>query len=300
MGRFGPYSGQIAYHDAIRTTRPTGPGGIASVGFPETGRPAGRLTATAQHAPGPQPLPWSGRLRRGKLRRPDLPASALPRPRLMARIDDGRSPLTLIVAPAGFGKTTVAAEWASQEPRAAWLTADAADASLPRFWAHLREALGDVAPGFGELVGDALDVPHRATAADLGRLFADELLDAAAPVRLVIDDFHLVPESETHAFLGGLLEIAPPGFRLVITARSEPPLALTRLRLRGAMRELRGNDLLFTAEETRLLVARASPGDADGASTQTRRRSGNGRAGGRRDCIWPPSRRRTPPRPRRC
>jgi LuxR family transcriptional regulator, maltose regulon positive regulatory protein len=174
--------------------------------------------------------------------------------------------LTLIVAPAGFGKTTAAAAWASQEPHAAWLTADAADASLPRFWSHLREAIGDVAPGFGELVGDAFDVPYRAPAVDLGRMLADELLDAAMPVRLVIDDFHLVPASETHAFLDGLLEIAPPGFHLVIAARHEPSLDLTRLRLRGEVRELRGGDLLFTAEETQLLIARSSLGSGEAAA----------------------------------
>ncbi len=233
------------------------------MGFSETGRPAGHLTAAAQLAAGPQPLPWTGRLRRGKLRRPALPANTLPRPRLMARIDDGGCPFTLIVAPAGFGKTTAAAEWAAQEPRAAWLTADADDASLPRFWAHLRAALVAVPPGFGELVSSSLSVVLRASAAGLGRLFADELLDVAAPVRLIIDDFHLVPESETHAFLGGLLEMAPPGFHLVITARSEPPFPLVRLRLRGAVNELHGTDLLFTEEETRLLVTRASPGGAE-------------------------------------
>jgi LuxR family transcriptional regulator, maltose regulon positive regulatory protein len=225
------------------------------VEFPETSRTEGRITALAQRAPGELRRPWSGRLRRGKVRRPDLPALALPRPRLMARIDEGDRPLTLIVAPAGFGKTTAAVEWANQEPRAVWLTADAADASLPRFWAHLRAALADMDPGFGELVTTSFDAALRASAADLGRLFADELLDTEAPVRLVIDDFHLVPEGETHAFLSGLFEIAPPGFRLVITARSEPPLPLPRLRLRGVMNELRGNDLLFTAEETRALIA---------------------------------------------
>jgi LuxR family transcriptional regulator, maltose regulon positive regulatory protein len=232
---------------------------------PEPQRREPRRPTFAQHPPETGPPPWSGRLRRGKLLRLELPASVLPRPRLMARIDDGRSSLTLIVAPAGFGKTTVAAEWASQEPYAAWLTADAADASLLRFWAHLRAAIGDVTPSFGELVDAALEVPHRAPAVDLGRMLADELLDAAMPQRLVIDDFHLVPASETHAFLDGLLEIAPPGFHVVITARHEPPLDLTRLRLRGAIRELRGDDLLFTAEETKLLVAGASPGGREDA-----------------------------------
>src|SRR5215218_3598514 len=263
MGRIGPFAGQIAYHAGIRHLAPRGLGGTASVVSPGPRREPRRLTTT-QHTPETAPHPWSGRLRRSKLRQPELPASVLPRPRLLGRIDDGRCPLTLIVAPAGFGKTTAAAAWASQEPHAAWLTADAADASLPRFWAHLREAIGDVTPGFGELVAEAFTVPYRAPAVDLGRLLADELLDAAMPVRLVIDDFHLVPASETHAFLDGLLEIAPPGFHLLIAARHEPSLDLTRLRLRGEVRELRGGDLLFTAEETQLLDARVGSGATPG------------------------------------
>ena len=192
-------------------------------------------------------------------------ANGLPRPRLLTQLDDEPRPLTLIVAPAGFGKSTAVGEWAYQEPAAAWLTADADDASLPRFWAHLREALAATDPSFGDLVDASFALPHRATAGDLGRMLADELLDAAAPVRLVIDDFHLVPESETHAFLGGLFEIVPPGFRCVITARTEPPLPLSRLRLRGVLREISGADLLFTGEETRALVTQANPGATDQA-----------------------------------
>lgn len=204
-------------------------------------------------------LPWSGRLWQSKLQRPMPPVHSLPRPRLLAQIDDEPRPLTLIIAPAGFGKSTAVAEWAHQDPTAAWLTADADDASLPRFWAHLREALRACDPGFGDLVDASFATPHRATAGDLGRMLADEILDAATPISLVIDDFHLVPESETHAFLGGLFEIVPPGFRCVITARTEPPLPLSRLRLRGVMREISGTDLLFTGEETRALVTQANP-----------------------------------------
>jgi LuxR family transcriptional regulator, maltose regulon positive regulatory protein len=214
------------------------------------------------------PLAWSGRLQRGKLRRPPLPPDAAPRPRLLHRIDRPPAPLTLVVAPAGFGKTIAAAQWAAQEPIAAWITADAGDASLPRFWAHLCEAISGAVPAFGELVGTSLAVPQRASAADLGRMLADELLDAASPVHLVIDDFHLVAAGEVHEFLSGLLEAPPPGFRLLVTARSDPPLPLTRLRLRGTLRDLRGDDLLFTEEETRTIVARATGRVADRALEQ--------------------------------
>ena len=210
------------------------------------------------------PKAWSGRIRRGKLRRLDTPASAISRPRILDRIDHRGRPLTLIVAPAGFGKTIAAAEWASLAPGAAWLTADAGDASLLRFWAHLREALADVTPGFGELVGESLAVPHRVSAVDLGRLLADELLDASEPVRLVIDDLHLIPAGEVHDFLTGLLEIPPPWLRLVITSRVEPPLPLARMRIRDTINEIRGADLLFSEEEVNALVNAASRDDRDG------------------------------------
>lgn len=219
-------------------------------------------------APLALPLPWSGRIWRGKLRRPLAPPDTLSRPRLLRQIDEGERPLTLVVAPAGFGKTTVAAEWASQTPSTAWLTADAADASLLRFWAHLCRALASAAPDFGELVSAAMEIPHRVSANDLGRMLADELHDARAPIRLVIDDLHLVPAGEVTEFLAGLLEMAPPGFRLLAAARSEPPLPLTRMRLRGMLKDVRGADLLFTRDETRFLVT----GFAPGAPTDARER----------------------------
>lgn len=186
----------------------------------------------------------------------------------MRQIDAGRGPITLIVAPAGFGKTIAAAQWANEEPRAAWLTADAGDGSLLRFWAHLRTALAGAAPDFGELVAATLETPHRATAGDLGRLLADELLDASGPVRLVIDDLHLVPVGEPYDFLAGLLEAAPLGFRLVVTSRTEPPLPLTRMRLRGTLRDIRGSDLVFTEDEIRSLVERAIPNRPAGTDDQ--------------------------------
>jgi LuxR family maltose regulon positive regulatory protein len=199
------------------------------------------------------------------MQRPAWPEGAITRPRLMARIDEGKPLLTLIVAPAGFGKTLTAAEWAQREPPAAWLSADAADASLPRFWAHLRAALEEVVPGCGELVTTAFRVTSRAPAVDLGCMLGDELHDAAEPVRLVIDDLHLVPEGEAHEFLTGLLETAPPALRLVVASRMGPPLPLPQLRLRGALGELRGEDLLFTAAETRRLLDRILSG-ASGAN----------------------------------
>lgn len=179
------------------------------------------------------------------------------RPRLLQRIADGGRPLNLVVAPAGFGKTTFAAQWATHGPPTAWLSVDRRDGLLERFWAHLQAALlettGDDS-ALGEVVSASLALPHRPTALDLGRLLAEELFDVSG-VRLVIDDLHLVAPGELHAFLTGLLEIAPAHFQLMITTRVEPPLALNRLRLRGMVTELRGDDLLFSVSETEEFVA---------------------------------------------
>lgn len=196
-----------------------------------------------------QPLQWHDRVRRSKLYPPELPADVLRRSRLLARIHDGQYPVTLLVAPAGFGKTTLAASWATQNPPTAWLTADEDDGSLSRFWVHLHAALGSVAPGLGELVAASLAIPHRASATELGRVLADELSDHGEHVRIVIDDFHLIPTGEVHDFLTGFLDLVPPSVQLLLTARVEPPLALDRFRLRGQVNDILSEELLFSDDE---------------------------------------------------
>ena len=216
-------------------------------------------------APHTRFVPWSGRLRRGKLRAPLLSDGAVPRPRVLQRIDALDRPLTLIVAPAGFGKTTVAAQWAAAHPPTAWLTLDERDQSFQRFWAHLSAALESVAPAdfaLGELVTAALALPHRAPPVELGRMLADELLDVPEPLRLVLDDFHHAATREVCGFLAGLLDIAPPSLRLLVTSRFEPEVSLNRLRMRELVTEVRSLDLLFTEDETHTLVVRTFPGSA--------------------------------------
>ena len=236
-------------------------GASSIVVSPDPRRLEQRRVAPLQLAPPAASLAWFDGVRRSKLRRPEPPAGALQRPRLLTQIDAAQASLTLIVAPTGFGKSTLAAEWASQDPPATWLTADAADASLARFWAHLQAGLGSITPGLGELVTASLALPHRAPAAELGRIFADELLDHGEPVRIVIDDAHLIPAGEVHDFLNGLLELAPPALRLLLTARNEPPIALSRFRLRGQMNDLSSADLLFDTDEIGMLLANARQTD---------------------------------------
>ncbi len=226
-------------------------------------RPFAQRQVAAGH---PSLFLWHDRVRRSKLRPPEPPAHVLRRPRLLARIDEGQYPVTLLVAPAGFGKTTIATAWASQGAPTAWMTADAEDGSLTRFWAHLHAALGSVAPGLGELVAASLAIPHRAPASELGRILADELADHGDPVRIVIDDAHRIPAGEVHDFLTGFLDLAPPTLRLLLTARVEPPLALDRYRLRGQVNDILSEELLFSEDE---VLAFPAHGRADGGTRFT-------------------------------
>ena len=268
---------------------------------PEPRRREPRRPTTAQHTPETAPHPWSGRLRRSKLRRPELPASVLPRPRLLARIDDGRCPLTLIVAPAGFGKTTAAAEWASQEPRAAWLTADAADASLPRFWAHLREALADVAPGFGELVDDALRIAAscaRRRSRPHARRRTARCRDAGAPGHRRLPS--RARQARRMRSWTGCSRSRRPGSASSSRRGTNRPSTCPGYACAGRCASYAATISSSPRRRPELLVARASLGggkDADrvrGGPLATDAGVGGGTA------TWPRSRLRTPLRLRRC
>lgn len=231
----------------------------------------------------PSSFLWHDGIRQSKLRPPDLPGDILLRPRLQARLNERPFPITLLVAPAGFGKSTIAAAWASQHAPTAWFTADAGDLSLERFWAHTYLALSSVAPGLGDLVEASMQIPYRAPAAELGRILADELADYGELLHIVIDDIHLIPEGDVHEFLSGLLALAPPSLRLLLTARVAPPLPLNRLRLQGQINEIGSDDLLFNDDEVRAFLAQVRPGScvdgADGTAARVQRRTGGWAAG---------------------
>jgi LuxR family maltose regulon positive regulatory protein len=207
--------------------------------------------------------PWT--LHRAKLRRPRLGTKVVPRPRLTSYLDRSlHTPLTLIAAPAGFGKTTLLAEWAAgQSTPTAWLTVDAADRDLPRFVEYVVAAIETVAPGVGDPMLALLQRPHPVPAAEVGASLADELLDLDHDVVLVVDDFHLADSADVELFLGGLLPLLPPAFHLVLVTRTDPTLPLARLRLQGSVNEVRAAELRFNETETRALLALAGLPDAD-------------------------------------
>ncbi|HUK72368.1 MAG TPA: LuxR C-terminal-related transcriptional regulator [Streptosporangiaceae bacterium] len=197
------------------------------------------LLATKLHVPGSRP-------------------GLVPRPRLAERLDEGLARgLMLVCAPAGYGKTALLADWArrGQQP-VAWLSLDVGDNDPARFWRHGVAALDQGRPGLAERVGPLLGPPAPASYEGLVTALINEL--AAEPdadqALLVLDDYHLIDSEAVHASLGFLLEHRPPGLPLVLASRSDPPLALARLRARGQLAELRADQLRFTADEAAELL----------------------------------------------
>ncbi len=192
------------------------------------------------------------------LRREDL----ISRPRLAAALAAACAAhrLTLVSAPAGYGKTTLLVEWLHQRPQAgaapdwAWLTLDEDDNDSAHFLDALLACAQPLCPG-----GDGAAWPMLAGVSNLAsaarHVIAAWINDLAArrtdTCTFVLDDLHLITEPAVYLALDYLLERAPPTVRLVIGARRDPPLALARLRARGQLAELRTADLRFTAAEAR-------------------------------------------------
>jgi len=186
-----------------------------------------------------------------KLFQPPVRPGRLSRPRLTAGLDLGRDHrLSLICAPAGFGKTTLVSEWISQNGQpSAWLTLDEGDNDPVRFWMHLATAIQRLHP---RIAADALSL-LRFGDSQLLSPAVDALIAglAAAPEAfvLVLDDYHYIQQPTVHQGVVRLLDHLPHSVRLVITTRSDPPLALARRRARGELLELRAGDLAFTRDE---------------------------------------------------
>ncbi len=180
-------------------------------------------------------------------------AGLVARPRLLARLD-GPRPVTLLAAPAGFGKTTLAAEWLHQQPApAAWLTLDPADNDPARFLAYLVAALDRARPGVGASALTLLQSPQPAPVPAILTALANDLAAlpaSAAPLPLVLDDYHHLETEGIHAAVEFLAERAAPPLRLILTSRAEPDgLPLARWRARGRLTSLGPADLRFTSEE---------------------------------------------------
>jgi LuxR family maltose regulon positive regulatory protein len=229
--------------------KPVGLGGRSPMADPPVAAPAGVamsgqdvLLATKLHVPRPQP-------------------GFVPRPRLVEALGEGLARgRVLVCAPAGFGKTVLLADWARGCGRpVAWLGLDGGDSDPARFWRYAVAALERARPGLAGRVGPLPSGSFEGLVTAL----INELADDPGPdeVLLVLDDYHLVDPGPVHESVAFLLENLPPGLRVVVSGRADPPLPLARLRARGQLAELRAADLRFTSEEAAaLLVETAGPG----------------------------------------
>ncbi|MCI0423069.1 MAG: LuxR family transcriptional regulator, partial [Acidobacteria bacterium] len=218
-----------------------------------------------------------------KLAPPRLRSVLVPRDPLLARLDEGLDhKLTLISAPAGFGKTTLVSQWLSQRMRdegrrmkgrqefhlssfslhpskVAWLSLDAGENDPVRFWRYVLTACQAFQPDLGQpalaLLRTSPQLPFEA----LLTMFINELNRLSGRYVLVLEDYHVITSPQIHETLTFLLDHLPPTLHLILLARSDPPLPLARLRARGELNELGAADLRFSLSETQAFLQQALP-----------------------------------------
>ncbi len=159
------------------------------------------------------------------------------RPRLYDRLDAGmESRLTVVSAPAGFGKTALLSTWRASRVQegwpVGWLSLDESDGDARRFWTYVIAAFQRVRPGVGEQALTLLDTPRTPIESILSSLIND-VAEVSQDLILVLDDYHLVQAQSIHRAVGFLLEHAPLQMHLVVSGRTDPPLPLLGCGLEG-------------------------------------------------------------------
>jgi hypothetical protein len=173
--------------------------------------------------------------------------------RLIERLHAGlRGKLTLVSAPTGYGKTTLVSDWiARSEIPAAWLSLDASDNDVARFYSYLIAALQQIDPGIGAAVQPIFEA-NTDLSLEIEPLLTALVNDIAATggrFALILDDYHLINEWKIHQSLDFMLDHLPSGMHVVLISRADPPMPLGRLRVQRQLTEIREVDLRFTADE---------------------------------------------------
>ena len=190
----------------------------------------------------------------------------VPRPRLVEALESGlrQRKFFLISAPAGYGKTTLLAQWAhASHARVAWLSLSAEDNDLERFLRYLLSAWEQTQPGLRESSLDLLLGDMSPDTNAVLSTFINTASEASEEIVFVLDDFHLIEDASIHQALTFLLDHLPPTLHFMLACRGEPQLPVARYRARGEMLELRAAELSFSPEETRNLLTEKLALDLD-------------------------------------
>jgi LuxR family maltose regulon positive regulatory protein len=194
-----------------------------------------------------------------KLYFPPPRSNLVPRPRLIERLSAGMcAPLTLLSAPAGYGKTTLVSEWRASEAGRdfpiAWLSLDEDDNDPTRFLSYLIAAVQTIEPDFGEITLASIQAPQPPSPHAVLTNLINELNEFERPFALVLDDYHVITIQPIHEALAFILDHLPAKMHLVILSRADPPLPLARLRARNQLVEIRSVDLRFTHAEAAVFL----------------------------------------------
>jgi LuxR family maltose regulon positive regulatory protein len=197
-----------------------------------------------------------------KLYVPRPPLQLVRRPRLVERLQQAvERPLTLMAAPAGFGKTTLLSTWLEHASLpAAWISLERDDDDLTRFWSYVFTALARVQQGLGTSALSLLEASPLSPLPPIETVLSvwiNELATLPHEMALVLDDYHLITATPIHRAVTYLVDHLPPQLHLVMATRADPPLPLARLRTRGHMTEIRAADLRFTSEEVMAFLTQA-------------------------------------------
>ncbi|MFD9738221.1 LuxR C-terminal-related transcriptional regulator [Umezawaea sp. NPDC059074] len=219
-------------------------------------RPAGPLLAVKHTAPPVRP-------------------GSVERSGLVRSLRDAVTRLTLVAAPAGWGKTSLLGLWAADpgpDVVVAWVSLDEGDDDPVRFWRYALTALHE-AGAIGPAALDAVVAPGTEPIDLALPILLNELAASSSRHVLVLDDYHVLTDARIHESLEYLVGYLPPALRIVVAGRADPPLPLARLRARGELTELRADDLRFTLAEAAELVGSVSgraPDDGDAAAAWRR------------------------------